>query len=73
MINTKHKLQRDYLTDEKFATIYDIKRNNLPVPKEINAHVKYFKLENDLLYHTAIPGETNGQFAYLIEKFVIKL
>lgn len=57
-VAAKEEYNAGYEADVEFQAIYDILKNDLPVPTTINSYIKKFKLENELLYYSATLSAT---------------
>ncbi|ONH70311.1 hypothetical protein BOH78_5321, partial [Pichia kudriavzevii] len=46
-----------YDEDNEIKEIYDILKENLPIPKSIHNHIKHYSIEDNLLYFSVIPED----------------
>ncbi|ONH70591.1 hypothetical protein BOH78_5119, partial [Pichia kudriavzevii] len=45
-----------YEEDNEIKEIYDILKENLPIPKSIHNHIKHYSIEDNLLYFSVVKG-----------------
>ncbi|KGK36179.1 hypothetical protein JL09_g4670 [Pichia kudriavzevii] len=47
---------KSYDEDNEIKEIYDILKENLPIPKSIHNHIKHYSIEDNLLYFSVVKG-----------------
>ncbi|OUT23747.1 hypothetical protein CAS74_000116 [Pichia kudriavzevii] len=53
---TVERIIKSYDEDNETKEIYDILKENLPVPKSIHNHIKHYSIEDNLLYFSVVKG-----------------
>lgn len=63
----KDQILKGYEHDAEFATIYDVLKNDKPVPKEIRHYITHYKLDNGFLLYNAVEG---GDYQLVIPNYL---
>lgn len=50
------RIIKSYDEDNEIKEIYDILKENLPIPKSIHNHIKHYSIEDNLLYFSVVKG-----------------
>ncbi|KGK36301.1 hypothetical protein JL09_g4549 [Pichia kudriavzevii] len=50
------RIIQSYDEDKEIKEIYDILKENLPIPKSIHNHIKHYSIEDNLLYFSVVKG-----------------